>query len=160
MTRTDRPRARRAASTALAAIWLTMAAGCGHLPTLHWPWHGAPAEAPLVVHELVITTAAGAAAEYPQFWKRNTLMVDLRPGGASGSIVMKPREHTSWPVRLGFRMLPGQFGTLEVRANQRVVLPITSAGSQPVDLELAPGVFIMKTPQITVVWGAAAQPTD
>jgi hypothetical protein len=37
------------------------------------------------------------------------------------------------------------------------VLPITPAGTQPVDLELAPGVFIMKTPQITVSWGAADQ---
>jgi hypothetical protein len=136
---------------------LTIAAGCSHLPHPHWPWHGKPEPAPQVVHELVITTADGAEAAYPQYWKGNTLVVDLRLGAGQGSAILEPREHTVWPVRIAFRVLPGQFGALEVHANQRVVLPITTTGTKPVDLELAPGVFIMKSPQIAVSWGPADQ---
>jgi hypothetical protein len=136
---------------------LTIAAGCSHLPHPHWPWHGKTEPVPQVVHELVITTAEGAEAAYPQYWKGNTLVVDLRLGGGQGSAILKPREHTFWPVRIAFRVLPGQFGALEVHANQRVVLPITTTGTKPVDLELAPGVFIMKSPQIAVSWGPADQ---
>lgn len=136
---------------------LTVAAGCSHLPHPHWPWHRAPEPGPQVVHELVITNADGAAAAYPQYWKGNTLVIDLRLGGAQGNAVLKPREHTFWPVRIAFRVLPNQFGILEVRAAQRVVLPVTSSGTKPVDIELAPGVFIMKSPQMQVFWGPLAQ---
>ena len=137
---------------------LTVAAGCSHLPHPHLPWHHGPAPAPEIVHELVITNAQGADAAYPQYWKGNTLVVDLRLGGAEGSAILKPREHTVWPVRIAFRVLPGQFGVLEARAAQRAVLPVTaSGGTKPVDLELAPGVFIMKSPQMAVAWGPADQ---
>lgn len=146
----------RAAPVLLSAL-LTIAGGCSHLPRPHWPWHRGPGPAPEVVHELVITTPEGAAAEYPQYWKGNTLVVDLRPGGAQGSVILKPREHTVWPVRIAFRVAPSQFGELEAKAAQRIVLPLTSTGSQPVDLELPPGVFIMKSPQMSVAWGPLAQ---
>lgn len=136
---------------------LTVVAGCSHLPHPHWPWHHKAEPAPEVVHELVITTADGADAPYPQYWKGNTLVVDLRPGGAQGNAVLKPREHTFWPVRIAFRVMPNQFGTLEVKSAQRVVLPITTSGSKPVDVELAAGVYIMKSPQIAVSWGSADQ---
>jgi hypothetical protein len=135
---------------------LTIAAGCSHMPHPHWPWHRKPAPAPEVVHELVIKTPDGADVTFPQYWKGNTLIVDMRLAGGQGSVVLKPREHTLWPVRIAFRVMPGQFGALEVHAAQRVVLPITTAGTKPVDLELAPGVFIMKSPQMAVSWG----PTD
>jgi len=79
--------------------------------------------------------------------------VDLQSATGEGSVVLKPREHTVWPARIAFRIMPGQFGALEVRANQRVVLPISTAGTKPVDLELVPGVFIMKSPDMTVHWG-------
>ena len=84
-------------------------------------------------------------------------IVDLRLGGGQGSAILEPREHTFWPVRIAFRVMPGQFGALEVHAAQRAVLPITTSGTKPVDLELAPGVFIMKSPQMTVSWGPADQ---
>jgi hypothetical protein len=144
-------------ATAALLATVTMAAGCSHMPQLHWPWHHKPAPPPQEVHELVITTPEGADAAFPQYWKGNTLVVDLKSASGEGSVVLKPREHTLWPVRIALRVMPGRFGVLEVRAKQRVVLPITTAGTQPVDLELAPGVFIMKTPQITVSWGAADQ---
>jgi hypothetical protein len=136
---------------------LTVAAGCSHLPHPHWPWQSRPEAPPEVVHEVLITTAAGAEAAYPQYWKGNTLVVDLRLGGAQGSAILKPREHSYWPVRIAFRVLPGQFAVLEVQAKQRAVLPITTAGRKPVDLELAAGVYIMKSPRIAVSWGPADQ---
>lgn len=136
---------------------LTVAAGCSHLPQPHWPFHRKAEPAPQVVHELVITTPEGADAAYPQYWKGNTLVVDLRLGGSQGEAIVKPREHTLWPVRIAFRVLPNQFGALEVRAAQRAVLPITTSGSKPVDVELAAGVFIMKSPQMAVSWGPVDQ---
>jgi len=54
---------------------------------------------------------------------------------------------------MAFRVMPGQFGELEVHAYQRVVLPITTSGTKPVDLDLDPGVFIMKSPQVGLSWG-------
>jgi hypothetical protein len=137
---------------------LTIAAGCSHVPRPHWPWQHKPEVAPEVVHELVITNAEGADAAYPQYWKGNTLVVDLRLGGGQGNAILRPREHTMWPVRIAFRVLPGQFGVLEAHAAQRVVVPVTSSGgTKPVDLELAPGVFIMKSPRMAVSWGPVNQ---
>jgi hypothetical protein len=150
---TDRPV--HAVTTAMLLALLTIAAGCSHMPHPHWPWHRKPAPAPEVVHELVVKTPDGADVSFPQYWKGNTLIVDMRLAGGQGSVVLKPREHTVWPVRIAFRVMPGQFAALEVHAAQRVVLPITTAGTKPVDLELAPGVFIMKSPQMAVSWGPA-----
>jgi hypothetical protein len=153
---TDRPVHAVTTAMLLAAL-LTIAAGCSHMPHPHWPFHRKPAPAPEIAHELLITTPEGADLAFPQYWKGNTLIVDMRLAGGQGSAVLKPREHTVWPVRISFRVMPGQFGALEVRAVQRVVLPITTTGTKPVDLELAPGVFIMKSPQIAVSWGPGDQ---
>ena len=153
---TDRPMHAVTTAMLLTAL-LTIAAGCSHMPHPHWPWHRKPAPAPEVVHELVTTTPEGADMAFPQYWMGNTLVVDMRLAGGQGSAVLKPREHTVWPVRIAFRVMPGQFGALEVRSAQRVVLPITTTGTKPVDLQLAPGVFIMKSPQIALSWGPADQ---
>jgi hypothetical protein len=158
MSRSDLTERRTAVAT-LVTLLLTVIAGCAHMPEVSWPWHHKPAPAPEVVHELVITNEDGSVAAFPQYFKRNTLVVDLRLASGTGSIVLKPREHTVWPVRIAFRVMPGQFAAIEVHAKQRAVLPVTTAGSKPVDLELDPGVFIMKTPQISVTWGPAAQPS-
>jgi hypothetical protein len=85
--------------------------------------------------------------------------VDLQGVSGSGSIVLKPREHTTWPVRLAFRVLPGQIGVLELHADQRVLLPITAQGSKPIDLEIVPGVYSVKTARIVVNWGPATTAT-
>ncbi len=154
MSRTD-----RIARCSAVALGVLMLGGCGHLPQPHWPWHHKTPAAPEPVHELVITGTDGADAPYPQYWNRNTLVIDLQSAGSAGSISLKPREHTVWPVRIAFRVHPGQFESLEVKAQQRVVLPITATGSQPVELELEPGVFIMKSPQMTVSWGTHSSGT-
>ena len=146
---------------AAAAALLSLLAGCSHMPQAHlsWPWHHKPAAAPQEVHELTITSIAeGGSTAFPQYWKRNTLLVDLQTAGGAGSIVLKPVEGTTWPVRLAFRVMPGQFGILEVRGDQRMLLPIASQGAKPLDLELVPGVYTAKTAQITVTWEAASPP--
>jgi len=57
-------------------------------------------------------------------------------------------------VRLAFRVRPGAIASLEVRGEERVILPISTAAGAPIDLELTPGVYTPKTPQLTVSFGA------
>jgi hypothetical protein len=138
-----------AVTRALApAMALLLLSGCTHL---HWPWHHPPPPPPAPVHELDISGAGEAG--FPQYWKRNTLLVDLRSASGTGSATMKPIAGTTWPVRLAFRVTPGAIGTLEVHGEQRVLLPINASGVQPIELELPPGVYTAKTAQITVSWG-------
>ncbi len=140
-----------ARAAALGAL-LTLGA-CSHL---HWPWHHAPPPPPSPVHALDVSGSATPA----QYWKRNTLLIDLSAASGSGHIVLTPAAGDPWPVRLAFRVRPGAFGALEVRGAAREVLPIDPTGVSPVDLELPPGIYGASTPQITVSWGAAqaAQP--
>jgi hypothetical protein len=133
-------------------------AGCSHFSGVHWPWRHNPTPPPEEVHELVETSEGGATASFPQYWRRNTLLVDLRGASGSGSVVLKPREGIPWPVRLGFRVMPGAIGVLEVRADQRTVLPVTTQGSKPIVLELTPGIYTSKTAQVTVSWGPSVNP--
>jgi hypothetical protein len=140
----------RAAALALA---LVAVAGCSHL---HWPWHRAPPPAPVPVHEVDITGAGLEGA--PQYWKRNTLLVDLSAASGTGSITVKPAAGTSWPVRLALRITPGAIGVLEVQGAQRVSLPINPTPGAPIELELAPELYTAKTPQLTVSFGPAAGP--
>jgi hypothetical protein len=137
---------------AAAAVLVLLAAGCAHLP--HWPWYHAPPPPPAPVHELDISGARAADA-YPQYWKRNTLLVDLSGASGSGSITLKPTAGSDWPVRLAFRVTPGAIGVLEVRAAQRMSVAVAAGGGKPVDLELSPGVYTPQTAQMTVAWGPA-----
>ena len=135
---------------------LAFVAGCGHMP-----WHRKPPPPPQPVNELTISgEGAGAPASVLQYWKRNTLVVDLQGLSGTGSLVMKPREGTTWPVRVAFRVMPGQFGILTVRGEQRMLIPITAQGSKPVDLELSPYVYTTKTPQLEVKWEPATPPAQ
>jgi hypothetical protein len=138
--------------------------GCSHLPSMHfpsmhWPWHHA-APPPPEVHELDETSQGGASASFPQYWSRNTLVVNLQGASGSGSVVLKPREGTAWPVRIAFKVMPGTIGELEVQGAQRTVLPITTAGAQPVLLELSPGIYVPKTRQMTVSWSPNTTPAS
>jgi hypothetical protein len=144
-----------------AVALLSLLAGCSHMPhpRMSWPWHHQAATPPEEVHELTIASGAeGGSTAFPQYWKRNTLLVDLQSAGGTGSIVLKPVPGTTWPVRLAFRVMPGQFGILEVHGDQRLLLPIATQGTKPVDLELVSGVYTAKTPQITVAWEPASPP--
>jgi len=133
---------------------VVLVTGCSHFAGMRWPWrHKAPAP-PTAVNELVEMSSGATAASYPQYWKRNTLLVDLHDAAAEGSLVLTPRAGTQWPVRLAFRVTPGSIGVLEVRGAQRMIIPVAAEGRQPLDLELVPGVYTPTTAQITVRWGA------
>ena len=136
----------------------TLLVGCGHLN--FWPFRHKPTPPPPEVHELDEASEGGAAATYPQYWMRNTLIVDLQGVSGTGSVTLKPREHTTWPVRIALKVMPGSVGELEVRAAQRTVLPVTQAGAKPVVLELSPSIFTAKSPQITVAWGPNPAPAE
>lgn len=139
-----------ARAAALAAL-LTLGA-CSHL---HWPWHHKPPPPPPApVHALEVSGTAAPA----QYWKRNTLLIDLSGVGGAGQVVLKPAAGNPWPVRLAFRVRPGVFGALEVRGAAREVLPIDSSGVNAVDLGLPPGIYSASTPRITVSWGPAQVP--
>ena len=126
---------------------LLAAAACSH-----WPWHHhQPAPPPVEVHELDVS-GASAATHFPQYWKRNTLLVDLSSASGSGSIALQPVAGGSWPVRLALRVNRAAIGRLEVHGDQGVTLPVTP-GTGTVDLELAPGLYSAHTQQLTVAWG-------
>jgi hypothetical protein len=135
----------------------TLLAGCSHL---HWPWRHKPTPPPPEVHELDETSEGGASASFPQYWMRNTLIVDLQGASGTGSVTLKPREHTLWPIRIALKVMPGSVGELEVKAAQRTVLPVTTAGTKPIVLELTPGTYSMKTPQMVVSWGPNTTPAE
>jgi hypothetical protein len=141
------PAGKRALSCAAVLFLAWLGTGCSHMP-----WHHSPPPPPVPVHELDLT----GAGSYPQYWKRNTLLLDLTSASGSGTVTLKPVQGTTWPVRIAVRVRPGAFPVLEVRGDQRLNLPISSSGSAPIDLEFTPGVYTSKTVQIVVSWGAAA----
>ena len=102
--------------------------------------------------ELTETAETGSAADYPQYWKRNTLLVDLRAAASEGGLVLKPVSGATWPVRIAFRVTPGSVGMLEVRGDERLVIPVASSGSAPIDLELPPGLYRANTASLTIHW--------
>ena len=127
----------------------------------YMPWSKKPPAPLQPVHELTITGADGApATAFPQYWKRNTLVVDLQSASGTGSVTLKLGESAKWPVRIAFRVKPGTVGLLEVQADQRMILPVSREGDKPVDLELVPGVYTPKSPQMVVRWEPARTPTS
>src|SRR5262249_3864653 len=127
-------------------------AGCGHLAGVLGSWRHKSVGPPAPVHELSMTGEGGVAASFPQYWKRNTLLVDLSSASGSGGIVLEPRDGAAWPARLAFRVTPGSIGVLEVRGAQRIVLPIVTQAGAPIDLGLVASVYRPNTAKITVSW--------
>jgi hypothetical protein len=125
--------------------------------TTAWPWSQRAAERPVAVHEVVIEAAEGRSVDgidAPQYWNRNTLLIDLSTVPASGALALRPAQGSPWPVRLAFRVRPGSMASLEVRGEQRVVYDVPSGGG-PVMLALDPGVYSPRTASITLQWNAA-----
>jgi hypothetical protein len=138
---------------ALALCLLALTA-CAYMP-----WSKKPPAPPQPVHELAITGADGApATAFPQYWKRNTLVIDLQSASGTGSVTLKPA--TKWPVRIALRVRPGTVGLIEVQGDQRMILPVTREGDKPVDLELVPGVYTTKSPQMILRWEPARTPAS
>jgi hypothetical protein len=158
--RSARPMLRGARELSLGRAALVLALGLAFAVTLaacsHMPWSKKAAAAPEPVNELTVTGADGSALQgFPQYWKRNTLVVDLSGASGSGALVLKPGESGKWPVRVAFRVSPGSIGLLEVQADQRMLLPVAREGAKPIDLELVPGVYTAATPQVRVRWEPA-----
>jgi hypothetical protein len=146
----------RPARALIATALLAVLSGCSSLSLsrLAWPFGAKAVPAPQPVDAIVFDAADGAVATaYPQYWKRNTLVVDLQSAPSSGRVTMRPRASGGWPVRLAFRVAPGAIGQLEVQAAQRVLLPVNAGAAAPLDLELAPSVYRRDTPAIVVAWG-------
>jgi hypothetical protein len=138
---------------ALLALLCLATTGCASVKSL-WPWGKAPAAAPVPVRELEVTVPADVAMPVVlQFWERNTLVVDLQDAASAGQISLARREGQPWPARIGFRMSPSRFEVLEVRGDQRVVLPVAAAAGSAVTVELPPAAYAPDTSRIVVSWG-------
>jgi len=134
----------RTATLALAAIFLS---ACGHMGSRS-------GQAPRSVNELMEIAEDGTPTRaFPQYWKRNTLVLDMQGAASAGKFNLKPRKGHQWPMRVAFRVTPGKIGLIEVQAEQRMLIPVTREGAQAVDIELVPGVYTAKTEQMTVQWG-------
>jgi hypothetical protein len=154
-----RPAGATPAAACLLAAFTLLFAGCSHLPKVHWPFGAKPVPAPQAVDEILFAALDGAAVTaFPQYWKRNTLVIDMQAAGASGRVSMSPRAAGGWPVRLAFRVRSGSFGQLEVRGAQRVLLPVSAEATGAIDLELAASAYQRDTPTITLQWGPLAAP--
>ena len=81
---------RKRVGLAAAVGAAALLSGCSHFSGMRWPWSHNPPP-PVAVNELVITTQSGTAATYPQYWKRNTLLVDLHDASQEGALVVQSR---------------------------------------------------------------------
>jgi hypothetical protein len=146
------------ARVALVAASCLALSACSAFHDFHmaklWPFHRKPQPAPEVVHELDLVNADGSAANYPQLWKRNTLVIDLTGISGVGQVAARLPDQTTWPVRVAVRVRPGSVQEIEVRGEERNVLPVSSDGTQPIDLTLASSVYRPTTAAIYISWGA------
>ena len=144
----------RGISCAAAIALLGVLAGCSHLPRPHWrgPGHKA-APPPPEVHELTISRRRRGTTAFPQYWKRNTLLVDLQSGERHGRHRPEARagNHVAGQdcVQGHARAVRRAGGSGE----RALRLPITAQGAKPIDLELSPDIYTPRTPQLTVTWG-------
>ena len=144
---------RRASLAAAAMLLLLSISGCA-FKRYYWTRDEAAPQG-REVQELVITRD-GSPANFPQHFRRDTLLVDLQSVRGQGRITLWLKEGSSWPVRLAFQVTPGSIGELEIDADQRSVLPIARDGTGPIELELDPGVYSpVKSGKITVAWRPA-----
>jgi hypothetical protein len=118
-----------------------------------WPFHKKAKAAPEAVNELNLVNPDGSPASFPQYWRRNTLVIDLSGIGGSGNVAARLPEATTWPVRVAVRVRPGSVGQIEIQGEERNVLAVATEGSQPIDLEFAPSVYTPSTAAIYISWG-------
>ena len=127
-----------------------------HMPKI-WPFYKKPKPVPEAVHELDLVNADGTPASYPQYWKRNTLVIDL--SGASGTRqrhgATAGRDHLAGAR--GRARAAGQRQQIEVQGEERNVLPVAPEGDVPMDLEFAPSVYRPTTAAIYIHWGYMPQ---
>jgi hypothetical protein len=119
-----------------------------------WPFYKKPKAGPEAVHELNLLNADGTPASYPQYWSRNTLVIDLSGVSGVGSVAARLPDETTWPVRVAVRVRPGSVQQIEIEGEERNVLPVSPEGTKLIDLELAASVYTPRTAAIYISWGA------
>jgi hypothetical protein len=146
---------RIASGSALIVAWsLSLTACSSYSVQMGWPpIQKKAAPAPEAVNELNLVNTDGTPASFPQYWKRNTLVIDLSGIGASGNVAARLPEETTWPVRVAVRVRPGSVGQIEIQGEERNVLPVATEGTQPIDIEFAPSVYTPRTAAIYISWG-------
>jgi hypothetical protein len=149
-------KSRLAPACLIAALGLAVA-GCSMSPSKLWPFHKKQKPAPEVVHEVDLANPDGSAANYPQYWKRNTLVIDLTGVSGAGGVAARLPAETTWPVRIALRVRPGSVEQLEVVGEERSVISVTREGVEPVDFELSPSLFRANTGALYINWGAMPQ---
>lgn len=138
----------------VVACCLALAA-CGslHMPKVKvWPFYKKPKPAPEAVHELNLVNNDGSGASYPQYWSRNTLVIDLSGVSGEGAVAARLPEETTWPVRVAVRVQPGRVGQLEMQAEERNVVTVSPEGAKPVDIELSSSLYTPTTAAIYIAW--------
>jgi hypothetical protein len=144
----------------LVACTLGLSA-CSSMRMPHvWPFYKKPTPVPIAVVELNLLNADGSTASYPQYWKRNTLVIDLSGVGGAGTFAARLPEETTWPVRMAVRVRPGSVGQVEIQGEERSVLPVSNEGASNIDLEIGPSVYTPKTAAIYISWGPIPAFTD
>ena len=129
-----------------------------------WPFHKKPKPAPEAVHEFDLVNSDGTPASFPQYWLRNTVVIDLSGISGAGNVAARLPADTTWPVRVAVRVRPGSVQQIEIQGEERNILPVSAEGTKLIDLELAPTVYTPKTAAIYISWGpmpvfAEAAPT-
>jgi hypothetical protein len=127
-----------------------------HMPHV-WPFYKKPKPVPEPVHELELLNSDGTPASFPQYWKRNTLVIDLSGVSGSGGLAARLPAETTWPVRVAVRVLPGSVQQVEVQGEERNVMAVATEGTLPIDLEFAPSVIRPGTQAVYVNWGPMPQ---
>jgi hypothetical protein len=138
------------------SLWV---AGCSTY-TASWSWppiQKKPKPVPEVVHEVDLVNADGTPANYPQTWKRNTLLIDLSGVSGTGTVTARLPAETTWPVRVAVRVRPGSVEQIEVLGEERNVAAVAREGLTPIDLEFPPSVFRPTTQAIYISWGHMPQ---
>lgn len=132
-------------------------AGCSMSMPKVWPFYKKPKPVPEAVHEVELLNQDGTPASFPQYWKRNTLVIDLSGASGAGTVAARLPDQTTWPVRVAVRVRPGSIEQLEVVGEERNVLAISREGLTPIDLEFPPSVFRPTTQAIYISWGYMPQ---
>jgi hypothetical protein len=140
--------------TAMAVCSLALpACGTMHMPHV-WPFYKKPKPGPAEVHELNLVNTDGSPASFPQYWKRNTLVIDLSGVSGTGNIAARLPDETTWPVRVAVRVRPGSVQQIEVQGEERNILPVSPDGTANIDLVLATSVYRPTTAAIYISWGS------
>ncbi len=154
----------RSASLLMMLGLVTALTGCSSLqmPQMRWPFAAKPAPVPDTVDEILFESpVVGAPVNaFPQYFRRNTLIIDLTAASGAGSVMMRPKTAAGWPVRVAFRVKPGSFEALEINAGQRVLLPVVARAKRPtLDLELPPALVRARSDDaLQLRWGAVVPP--